>query len=69
MRSPKEVAEEFITWTGQYQQVYPKVKQSKAPSPLKVKDVLHHGRRYMVCLNKDQAQQDAAVTEMPSLLH
>ena len=38
-------------------------------APLKVKDVLHHGPRYMVCLNKDQTQQDAAATEMPSLLH
>ncbi len=32
----------------------------KDPSPLKVKEVMVDGRRYIVCLNERQARKDAA---------
>jgi len=59
MRRQKEVAEEVLSRAGRYEEVYPKGNRGKDPSPLKVKEVLHHGRRYVVCLNEDQAKKDA----------
>ena len=34
------------------------------PAPLKVKEVRVEGRRYIVCLNEDEARKDAADREM-----
>ena len=45
------------------QEVYPKSDDPKAPSPLKVKEVLVQNRRYIVCHNEDQAKKDAADRE------
>lgn len=59
MRRQKEVKEEVIGRGGRYEEVYPKSKDSKAPSPLKVKEVTANGRRYIICLNEDQAKKDA----------
>ena len=59
MRRQKEVREEVIGRAGRYEEVYPKSTNSKAPSPLKVKEVTASGKRYIICLNGDQAKKDA----------
>jgi hypothetical protein len=59
MRKQKEVTEEVLSRAGRYEEVYPKSADSKAPSPLKVKDVRVGDRRYVVCYNEDQAKKDA----------
>src|SRR5262249_12730526 len=43
--------------------VHPKRAKSDDPSPLKVKEVWVGDRRYIVCLNEDEALQDAADRE------
>lgn len=63
MRSQKEVREEVLSVAGRYRVVHPKSRIKKDPSPLKVKDVVIDGRRYVVCVNEDQAQKDAADRE------
>ena len=63
MRRQKEVSEEVLSRAGRYEEVHTKSKDSKDPSPLRVKEVMHNGRRYIVCLNEDQAKKDAADRE------
>jgi hypothetical protein len=63
MRRQNEVKEEVLSRAGRYQEVRPKGFASKDPSPLKVKEVWHEGRRYVICLNEDQAKRDALVRE------
>ncbi len=63
MRRQKEVSEEVLSRGGKYEEVYPKSKESKAPSPLKVKNVMVGERRYIVCVNEDQRKKDAADRE------
>ena len=41
-----------------FEEVFPKAKGSKAPSPLRVKEVRVAARRYIVCFNEDQAAKD-----------
>ena len=53
MRLQKEVREEVLSRAGRYQVV------DKSKSSLKVKEVLVDGRRYVVCVNEDQARKDA----------
>ena len=60
MRSVKEVSERVLADRARYQEVTPERKRSKDPSPLKVKEVLIEGRRYVVCLNEEQRRKDAA---------
>ena len=60
MRQIKEVKEGVLSRAGRYQEVYPEGVSSKDPSPLKVKEVIVDGRRYIVCLNERQARRDAA---------
>lgn len=60
MRNQKEVREEVLARSGRYQVVHPKGHHSKAPSPLAVKEVQLQGRRYVVCVNEDQAKKDVA---------
>lgn len=55
-----EVRDEVLSRGGRYQVVHAKGESSKDPSPLKVKEVDVGGRRYIVCLNDDQAKKDAA---------
>lgn len=59
MRNQKEVKEDVLSRGGRYEEVSPKGKDSKSPSPLKVKEVKVKGRRYIICLNEDQARKDA----------
>lgn len=63
MRTQKEVKEEVLSRAGRYQEVYPKRKSSKDPSPLMVKEVWVEDRRYVVCFNEEQARKDAADRE------
>lgn len=60
MRKVNEVKREVLSRAGRYREVYPEGKSSKAPAPLKVKEVWVEGRRYIVCLNSKQARKDAA---------
>ena len=60
MRRSKEVKEEVLSRAGRYREVHPGGVSAKDPSPLKVKDVMVDGRRYIVCLNEKQARKDAA---------
>jgi len=60
MRKSKEVKEEVLSRAGRYREVYPEGVSSKDPSPLKVKEVIVDGNRYIVCLNDKQARKDAA---------
>ena len=63
MRRQKEVSEEVLGRGGRYEEVYPKGKHSKAPSPLKVKEVIVGQKRYIVCINEDQEKKDAGDRE------
>ncbi|MGQ9860311.1 MAG: IS1634 family transposase [Thermodesulfobacteriota bacterium] len=63
MRNQKEVREQVLSVAGRYRLVHPKSPIKKDPSPLKVKDVVIDGRRYVVCINEDHAQKDAADRE------
>ncbi len=63
MRRVKVVKEEVLADTGEYQEVYPEKSDSKEPSPLKVKEVIVDGVRYIVCRNERQARKDAADRE------
>jgi transposase len=59
MRNVKEVGEKVLTAPGDYIEVYPEGNSARDPSPLKVKEVMVEGRRYIVCLNTRQARKDA----------
>ena len=63
MRRVKEVREEVLSHPGQFSEVYPEWVSAKGPSPLKVKEVKHNDRRYIVCYNARQARKDAADRE------
>jgi hypothetical protein len=63
MRSQNEVKDEVLSRAGRYRVVHPKRVQSDDPSPLKVKEVWVEDRRYVICLNEDEARKDAAVRE------
>ena len=68
MRSVKEIREDVLRRAGRHEEVYPKSSIKKDPSPLKVKEVWitdeeksdtpPERRRYIVCLNEDQAEKD-----------
>lgn len=60
MHSNKEVARKVLARAGRYREVTPPRSTSKDPSPLKVKEVWVDERRYIVCVNDDQARKDAA---------
>jgi hypothetical protein len=63
MRSQNEVKDEVLSRAGRYRVVHPQRARSDDPSPLKVKGVWVDDRRYVVCLNEDQAKKDAADRE------
>lgn len=60
MRSQNEVKDEVLSRGGRYRIVHPRSPQRQDPSPLKVKEVWVEERRYVVCLNEDEARKDAA---------
>ena len=58
MRSSTE-AKAVVARAGRYAQVHPKSEDRNDPSPLQVKEVwVEDLRRYVVCLNEDQAKKD-----------
>jgi transposase len=63
MRKAKEVREQVLCDTREFQEVRPEGKSSKDPSPLQVKEVSVNGRRYIVCLNPREARKDQADRE------
>jgi hypothetical protein len=63
MRSQNEVKDEVLSRAGRYRVVHPPRVQSDDPSPLKVKEVRVDDRRYIVCLNEDEARTEAADRE------
>jgi transposase len=63
MRSQNEVKDEVLSRAGRYRVVHPPRVDSDDPSPLKVKEVWVEDRRYIVCLNEDEARKDAADRE------
>jgi transposase len=60
MRLVKEVKNDVLLDTGEYEEVYPEGMGAKDPSPLKVKEVTVNGTRYIVCRNDRQARKDEA---------
>jgi transposase len=63
MRSQNEVKDAVLSRAGRYRVVHPARVESDDPSPLKVKEVWVGDRRYVVCLNEDEARKDAADRE------
>jgi Transposase DDE domain len=63
MRAQAEVRDDVLARAGRYRVVHPPRQTSDDPSPLKVKEVRVGGRRYVVCLNDDEARKDAADRE------
>jgi len=59
MRSQKEVRQEVLSRGGRFREVHPARAKRKDPSPLKVKEVFVERRRYVVCLNQEEARKDA----------
>jgi hypothetical protein len=59
MRRQKEVSETVLRTDGPWQEVYPERAVSKDPAPLKVREVVVQGRRYIVCLNEEERRKDA----------
>ena len=64
MRRQREVREEVLGRAGRYQTLHPKGKRAKDPAPLEVKEVRVEDRRYVVCLNEDEAKKAAADREV-----
>ena len=63
MRSQNEVKDDVLSRGGRYRVVNPERVKIDDPSPLKVKEVYVDQRRYIVCLNEDEARKDAADRE------
>jgi transposase len=59
MRRCREARLDVLGRGGRYQEVVPERTRSKAPAPLKVKEVVIDSRRYIVCLNEEEARKDA----------
>jgi hypothetical protein len=63
LRNVKEIYQNVLSRGGRYREVHPPRKKSSDPSPLKVKEVRIEDRRYVVCLNEEQARKDRADRE------
>jgi hypothetical protein len=59
LRRSKEVRDEVLARGGRYHEVRGPRQHAKDPSPLKVKEVWVGDRRYIVCLNEEEARKDA----------
>jgi DDE family transposase len=58
MRRCNEVRQQVLADHGRFRVVHRKSSNPKDPSPLKVKEVRVEGRRYVVCVNADEAKKD-----------
>jgi len=63
LRSVKEIRETVLSRGGRYHVVHEARRRRSDPSPLKVKEVRVDERRYVVCLNEEQAKKDRADRE------
>jgi hypothetical protein len=63
MRRCKEVREQVLNDGGRFRVVHPQSNDPKDPTPLKVKEVVVEGRRYVVCVNDDEVKKDRADRE------
>ena len=63
LRSVKEIREKVLSHPGRYREVHGPKEKSGDPAPLQVKNVRIDERRYVVCLNVDQAKKDRADRE------
>ncbi|MBW1778851.1 MAG: transposase, partial [Deltaproteobacteria bacterium] len=63
MRKDKEVKDFVLTYCGRYREVRPVGSKVKDSSPLKVKELRHMDRRYIVCVNDRQAEKDRKTRE------
>jgi len=63
LRNVKEIYENVLSRAGRYREVRGPREKSTDPSPLKVKEVWVDERRYVVCLNEEQARKDLADRE------
>jgi transposase len=59
MRKVTQIKREVLSRPGRYREVRPESRIKKDPSPLRVKEVVLEGKRYIVCLNPRQARKDA----------
>lgn len=59
MRRQKEVSEKVLTKRGAWQEIHGERKWSKDPAPLKIREVVLKGRRYIVSLNEEERRKDA----------
>jgi len=60
LRNVKEIYENVLSRGGRYREVHSPRERSSDPSPLKVKEVCVDERRYVVCLNDEEARKDCA---------
>jgi transposase len=63
LRNVKEIYESVLSRAGRYREVRGPREKSTDPSPLKIKEVWVDERRYVVCLNEEQAKKDRADRE------
>jgi len=63
LRNVKEIYENVLSRGGRYREVRGPREKSTDPSPLKVKEIHVADRRYVVCLNEEQAKKDRADRE------
>jgi transposase len=60
LRNVKEIRETVLSRAGRYHVVHESRRRRSDRSPLKVKEVRVGERRYVVCLNEEQAKKDRA---------
>ena len=63
MRNDNEVHRLVLARAGRFSEKTPERQKNDDPSPLKVKEVWVDDRRYVVCLNEEQARKDRADRE------
>jgi transposase len=63
MRRNNEVREQVLADRGRFRVVHARSPDPKDPAPLKVKEVMVDGRRYVVCANEDEVKKDRADRE------
>jgi transposase len=63
LRNVKEIYENVLSRGGRYREVRGSREKSTDSSPLKVKEIHVDDRRYVVCLNAEQAKKDRADRE------
>jgi hypothetical protein len=64
MRKVKEIKEDVLSHPGRYREVRPEGSLSKDPAPLKVKEVVLRGKRYIVCLNPKHRDRQAIIDSL-----